>query len=213
MKTKIEIKSVTGEVLFSCEKEDNTIKKTVEEAARNGVNLDGAYLRGTYLRGAYLNGISLDGANLSGAYLDNACLEDVNLRGANLCGTYLRGTYLRRANLRRANLEDAYLRGANLTGANLTGAYLNGAYFDGAFLSNVYVRDGLMLSGVNGIFTVGAIGIVIYNTDKGLYVQCGRFFDAIEEFVTKVQGMHDKAKSRFYMALVDLAKTKYNENN
>lgn len=44
MKTKIEIKSIWGSVLFSYKKEDNTIKDTLEEAVRSDANLGGAYL-------------------------------------------------------------------------------------------------------------------------------------------------------------------------
>ena len=36
---KIEIKSIFGKVLFALEKENNTIKETLEEAVRNNVNL------------------------------------------------------------------------------------------------------------------------------------------------------------------------------
>ena len=67
MKTKIEIKSIWGEVLFSFEKENNTIKDTVEEAVRQGASLNRASLNG-----ASLNGASLDGASLYGASLDRA---------------------------------------------------------------------------------------------------------------------------------------------
>lgn len=53
MKTKIEIKSIWGSVLFSYEKEDNTIKDTLEEAINSGANLRGAYLGGANLRGEW----------------------------------------------------------------------------------------------------------------------------------------------------------------
>lgn len=43
-KIKIQIKSVLGDVLFECEKENNTIKDTVEEAVRQGANLGDANL-------------------------------------------------------------------------------------------------------------------------------------------------------------------------
>ena len=52
MKTKIEIKSFGGSVLFEFEAEDNTVKRTIEEAVKRGANLGEAYLRGAYLRGA-----------------------------------------------------------------------------------------------------------------------------------------------------------------
>ena len=75
-KIKIQIKSVFGDVLFEYEKENNTIKDTVEEAVRQGANLGGA---------------NLGGANLGNAYLGNADLGGAYLRGADLGGAYLGG--------------------------------------------------------------------------------------------------------------------------
>ena len=122
MKTKIEIKSVFGSVLFSFEKEDNSIKDTLQEAVKQG-----AYLRGANLRGAYLTDANLRGADLRGAYLRGADLRGADLTGADLIGADLRGAYLTGAYLRGANLRGADLTGADLTGADLTGAYLTGA--------------------------------------------------------------------------------------
>ena len=44
MKIKIEIKSVSGKVLFELEKENNTIKETLEQAIKENANLIGANL-------------------------------------------------------------------------------------------------------------------------------------------------------------------------
>jgi hypothetical protein len=112
MKIKIDIKSVFGNVLFSFEKENNTIKDTLEEA-----NLRGA---------------DLGDADLISANLGDANLRGANLRGANLRGANLRGAELEGADLISANLGDAELRGANLRGANLRGAELEGANLAGA---------------------------------------------------------------------------------
>ena len=72
MKTKIEIKTIWGVVLFEFEKENNTIKDTVEEAVKQKVSLYGANLRGANLCGANLRGANLRGANLCGANLCEA---------------------------------------------------------------------------------------------------------------------------------------------
>ena len=109
---KIQIKSIWGEVLFEYEKENNTLKDTLEEAVKHGANLNRA---------------NLDGANLDGANLDGA-----NLYGASLNGANLYGASLNRANLNRANLYGASLNRANLDGASLDGANLNRANLDGA---------------------------------------------------------------------------------
>ena len=76
MKTTIEIKSIFGNVLFSHEKEDNTIKDTLEEAVKVRANLGWANLGGAYLERANLEGANLEGANLIGAYLIGAYLGD-----------------------------------------------------------------------------------------------------------------------------------------
>ena len=82
MKTKIEIKSIFGSVLFELEKEDNTIKDTIIEAVKRGADLSGADLSGAYLRGAYLRGADLSGAYLSGAYLRGAYLSGADFSDA-----------------------------------------------------------------------------------------------------------------------------------
>ena len=89
MKTKIEIKSIWGNLLFEYEKENNTIKDTLIEAVKRGAYLGDANLRGAYLGGANLRGANLGGADLRGAYLGGANLRgayfgDANLGGANL---------------------------------------------------------------------------------------------------------------------------------
>ena len=198
MKIKIEIKSIWGSVLFSYEKEDNTIKDTLEEAVRSGANLGGANLGGANLRGAYLRGANLGGANLRGA----------NLRGANLVDANLRGAYLGDANLGVANL-----RGANLRGANLGGAYLGDANLGGANLGDEWGE----LQRSSDVLIVGPIGsrngnTTIYHTDQGIFVRCGCFRGSLNEFSEKVKETHGESKhAKDYLALIDFVKAKYDE--
>lgn len=114
---KITIKSVFGNRLFEYEKENNTVKDTVLEAIKSGVNLRGVDLRGVDLyevdlreidfRGADLRCVDFSGANLSGANFSGASLSGANFSGANLRGTNLRGTNLRNADLRGVDLRYA----------------------------------------------------------------------------------------------------------
>ena len=62
--TKIEIKTMWGEVIFTHEKENNTVKDILQEAVRSGADLYGANLRGANLYGADLYGADLRGADL-----------------------------------------------------------------------------------------------------------------------------------------------------
>ena len=102
MKTKIEIKSVFGDLLFEFEKENNSIKDTLMEAIKSGADLSGASLSDADLRGANLRGADLRGADLRRANLRGANLRGADLRDADLGGANLGGADLRRANLRRA---------------------------------------------------------------------------------------------------------------
>jgi hypothetical protein len=101
--TKIEIKTIWGDIIFTHEKENNTVKDTLQEAVKSGADLYGADLRGAYLRGAYLGGADLRGADLRGAYLGGAYL-----RGAYLGGAYLGGAYLGGADLGGADLGEEW---------------------------------------------------------------------------------------------------------
>ena len=157
MKIKIQIKSVLGKLLFELEKENNTIKDTLQQAVKDGANLYGANLDGANLYGANLvranlYGANLDGANLYGANLvranlDGANLVRANLDGANLDGANLYGANLDGANLYGANLVRANIDGANLVGANLYGANLYGAKeLDKAYLP-IYMKWGIAIKG------------------------------------------------------------------
>ena len=120
---KIEIKSIYGDVLFSYECEDNTIRKTVLEAVKSGADLSGAYLSR-----ADLSRADLSRADLSRADLSRADLSRANLSDADLSGAYLSG----------ANLSGANLSGAKLSGAKLSGAKLSGADLSGADIKKIY---------------------------------------------------------------------------
>ena len=138
MKIKIDIKSTFGNVLFSFEKDDNTIKDTLVEAYLILPNLRGADLRGADLRGADLRGADLRGANLKGVDLSDADLSDADFVGSNLRYADLRGADLRGADLSEAELRGADLKEANLREANLRGADLKDANLRGADLKDIY---------------------------------------------------------------------------
>ena len=145
MKTKIQIKTISGRTIFELEKENNTIKDTLiagfrsdanlSDADLRGANLSGADLHYANLRGATLSGADLCDANLRGATLSGADLSDADLSGVDLRGADLRGANLSGADLRDADLRGATLSGANLHYANLRGADLRGADLRGANLS------------------------------------------------------------------------------
>lgn len=136
---RIEIKSIFGEVLFEYEKENNTIKDTLEKAVEQGVSL----------RAADLRIANLCEANICGADLRTASLFEANLCRADLSGADLSGANLNQSNLYGVNLNEVYLYGANLYNANLFNAQ-NIPYFqmncpsDGSFIGWKKVKDKLI---------------------------------------------------------------------
>ena len=149
--------------------------------------------------------------------IEEAVKQGAYLYGADLYGANLRGADLYRANLRGANLYGADLYGADLYGADLRGADLRGADLEGANLRGANLRGAGKLSTSEDILLVGNIGsrlgfTTIYNTDKGIYVQCGCFFGTIDEFVVKVEETHKGTRhERDYKALVEFAKVKFSK--
>lgn len=112
---KIEIKNrFSGEVIFSHDQENNSVKITVELAVREKADLHSANLRSADLRYA----------NLRYADLRSADLSYANLRSANLRYANLRFADLRFADLSYADLSYADLRSADLRSADLGSADL-----------------------------------------------------------------------------------------
>ena len=137
MKKRIEIKSISGDVLFGLDKRNNTIKDTLEEAVKRGIELSradlysvdlcNADLEGALLQGAYLRNSFLSYANLRGASLINADLSNASLYGASLQWAKLRYACLNEANLSVANLDNADLCEAMLSDANLINIHFGNA--------------------------------------------------------------------------------------
>ena len=141
-KIKIEIKNrFTGSVLFEYETENNTIKKTLEEAIKEKTNLSDADLRNANLWNANLWNADLRNADLRNANLWNANLWNADLRNANLWNANLWNADLRNANLWNANLWNANLRNANLRNADLRNADLRNANLRNANLWNANLSD------------------------------------------------------------------------
>ena len=151
MKTKIELKRMKGDVIFSHECEDNSVAKTIDALRTSGAGFD---LYSADLRNAYLRNADLSDADLRYADLRHADLSDADLRNADLRNAYLRNAYLRNADLsdadlryadlseadlRNADLRNAYLRNADLRYADLSDADLRNAYLRNANLSNIDV--------------------------------------------------------------------------
>jgi uncharacterized protein YjbI with pentapeptide repeats len=156
---KIEIKNwLNGEVIFSHDAENNTVRLTLEMGVKAGADLSRANLSRAYLSGANLSRADLSRAYLSGADLSRANLSGADLSGADLSRANLSRAYLSGANLSRADLSRAYLSGANLSRADLSGAdlsranlsraYLSGADLSGADLSRANLSRAY-LSGAN----------------------------------------------------------------
>jgi hypothetical protein len=100
MKTKLQIKTWGGALLFEYESEDNSIRKTVEAAIAARADLSSANLSSANLSFADLSFANLSSANLSFANLSFADLSSANLRSADL----------RSADLRSAkNIPDLYV--------------------------------------------------------------------------------------------------------
>lgn len=115
----IDIKSIFGEILFSFEKENNTIKDTLLEAYLEGINLEYSDLKKANLEGINLKEINLKGADLRETNLRYSDLRNANLEDVDFNESDLKGINLENANLKGANISNTNLNCANLNGANL----------------------------------------------------------------------------------------------
>lgn len=154
----IQIKNrYNNKVIFEYDCEDNTIRKTVQEAIKAKVSLVQANLAGVNLKNINFNGVNLKAVNFSDSDLehstfDNACLvssyfgftnlryvdfRKADLSGVNFVDSIIEYADFRESDLTYARFEDAIIRcstfkSANLTGANFKNASLRIIVFDGA---------------------------------------------------------------------------------
>ena len=85
---KIQIKSIFGSVLFEFEKENNTIKDTVEHAVKEKADLSSADLRYADLRSADLRYADLSSADLRSAKTDKRYIQVSCIGSAKRMTTY-----------------------------------------------------------------------------------------------------------------------------
>ena len=176
MKTKIQINSVVGKLLFEFEKEDNTIKKTLVEAIRQRADLRSANLSSADLSSANLGFADLSSADLRSADLSSANLRSADLNSADLRSANLSSADLRSADLRSANLRSADLRSADLSSANLSSANLSSANTDKRYIQ------------ISCIGSAKRMTTYCFDDDK---IWCGCFTGNLEEFEEQVRETHD----------------------
>ena len=107
METKLQIKSIFGKVIFEYEKENNTIKDTLEEAIKQNANLKNAYLENAYLEKNNINKlkhlfqiIPMEGSFVAWKKLANNCLAKIEIpakspRTFSLIGRKCRAKYVK----------------------------------------------------------------------------------------------------------------------
>ena len=199
MKTKIEIKSIFGKLLFEFECENNSISKTVSEALKNSANLRYADLRYADLRYADLSYANLSYANLSYANLSSADLRYADLSYADLSYANLSYANLRYADLSSADLSYADLRYADLSYANLSSADLRYANLSSANLSSANLRYANLRSAITDKRYVSISGIgrekrmTTYCVEDNK-IWCGCFTGTLQEFERKILDTHKENK-------------------
>jgi uncharacterized protein YjbI with pentapeptide repeats len=185
---------------IDCEESENEGTKaglSIKWAIENEVDLYGADLRGADLYGANFRGANLRGAEIQGANLYGADLSNADLSGANL-----RGADLRSSNLYSADLRDVDLYGADLYSANFRGAL---------------IKNNIKLTGKDPIFTMTPVGsesrtLSAFNTDKGVFIKRGCFFDTFDFFKTTVEETQlSNEYSATYLVVIALIETLWND--
>lgn len=138
MKTKIELKRINGEIIFSHECEDNSVVKTLIAFKMSGEEFDlsGVDLQKSDLKFFNFSDVNLSGAKLNGSNLEHTTFVRANLKGADLSSANLKGSFLMHAILTNANLVYTNLKSTNLSYANLNCANLWSASLSDAYLVN-----------------------------------------------------------------------------
>ena len=131
-------------ILFEHGIEGNTVAKTLMQAGKLKINLEGVNLKYANLRNANLQGFDLSDANLrfsdlQNANLKDACLQNTDLQNANLKDACLLNTDMWSSHLEGVNLENTGLMqivGLGSVGRCTTFDLLNNRIFCGCWYGN-----------------------------------------------------------------------------
>lgn len=99
-----------------------TVRRAVEAAVREGVDLSGVNLRRAMLRHAALDGAQMRGACLWGAILDHAQMTGADVTAADFRAAQMKEACLAESLCRRADFRGAYLQGAIVRDGIFAGA-------------------------------------------------------------------------------------------
>jgi uncharacterized protein YjbI with pentapeptide repeats len=117
---KVEICALNGDVIFSYEEKNLSVKKALEYCAANNISL----------RGMRLYGISLVDANLKGLDMCNSMLINCNFNFANLYGVNFSGCDLTGSSFRNADLRQVNFKDVKMFCCDVTGSKKDGPFFD-----------------------------------------------------------------------------------
>lgn len=129
-KKTIQIKDGSGRVLFEYSTYDNTLQKTLEEAAKKNVRL--AYAEIVYGR--------FYGADLEKLNLFNATLRLCSFEHCNLFGACLESATFDQCSIKHSNLTCAYMRDIRLLDSSLFACFVNSADFENFLYRNLSVN-------------------------------------------------------------------------
>lgn len=141
----------TDKELFTHECDDNTMEKTLNEAARQRISLEGADLRFVDLSGAFLHDLNLRGASLVGAKMVRCSLRYVSMAGADLKDADLRVSTFYNVDLSYADMRGGNFQNAIISFSTLSRARLNDCNFFGVYFLNPDMR-GAKTSGAAGLY-------------------------------------------------------------
>lgn len=116
----MKLTSIHGKILY--EGRFATVRRAVEAAVREGVDLSGINLRRAVLRYAALDGAKMRGACLWGAIIDHAHMTDGDFTLADFRAAHAKEACFAEAVCTRADFRGAYLQGAIVRDGVFTGA-------------------------------------------------------------------------------------------
>lgn len=189
----------------------SSIRSLVEDAVKDGVNLESAVLKNEDLSGLVLTEARLSYANLKGADLSNTNFRYSRLKGTSFKKADLRGTDFEFACMHDADLRNTDLGRADFRGTNLEGADLRGTINIPQRWINLCSRDMLYvfsrltweLAGLKKALQAGDIDGTCYHGNCACLIgTLSNLNGTIEEVCTNIayydEGLHNYCEQWFY---------------
>jgi len=174
MKTTIELKSIYGSILFSYEKEDNTIKETVEKYLNENI---GKIISNLDLSNLDLSKISFYNSRFDNSSFDNSRFENICFDNSRFYNSRFYNSSFYNSRFYNSRFDNSRFDNSRFDNSSFYNSSFDNSRFYNSRYNNIKIKKITFISGLYKYLVVGVL-----SEDDKKYIGLGCYFRSIEDW-------------------------------